>query len=669
MIINKITVKDFFRYYGEQTIECSVKNDKNVVVLIGENGRGKTTLLSAFSWVLYGEVKKPLVVGNMLNDNKAKSLKELEETEAFVAIEFIEKGVKYLVRRSQKFKKEDNKIKITGAVRSICTRVKTNGTQEAIIGMDKFVNSIIPKSLSGFFFFDGERIDRLAKVDGKKEIKQAILDILGIDTIEAAQRDLQRVKKMLMEEIKKYSVSEKAKGYAKEHTEYNITLDKRCIEIDRFKKKIQENEKIIEDCTQKLKSSNIHRVRELEKDNRTQRMLKDNENKELKDLENKIKRSISVDFKYYLLSKHNEDVKNLLEERREKGQLPSDIKYTFIEDLLVAQKCICGALLSEGTIAYDNVSKLKENSGRPEYDDAYTRIIGLIDDAVNNSGKKFFEKLNILKKKRISKQNNIIKFENQIESIKKELKNIQVDDIALIESMREDAIKDNSFNNQNVGRLRGDIISLENNIKKLEIKINEASSKSGVANGIKKNLIKLEKLIVLNTEFKEFFTKIVREDLDSKIKDVFSKITNKSYRVPVLNENFELKITSILDSTNKEVALSTGEGQITSLSFIGALVSYAKENKDNGVLSSLCGNEYPIVMDSPFGNLDETHTKNVASNIGYLASQVIIIVSEKQWKGNVEDNIKTQVSDKYRMKDGAIDIETGGEYTKIMKEV
>ena len=668
MIINKVTIKDFFRYHGEQTIDCDSKGDKNVVVLIGENGRGKTTLLKAFSWGLYGE--KKLVTGNMLNDNKARGLKELEETEAFVAIEFTEKGVKYILRRSQKFiKSKLGDVNKVGTDKSICMRIRKNGDQEEVVGIDNFINSIIPKNLSGFFFFDGERIDRLAKIDGRKEIKQAILDILGIDTIETAERDLKRVKNILMEEMKKYSVSQEAKEYAQKHTEYDVTLKKRYIQRENLIKDIDNNEKIIEDCTRKLKESNIHEVKVLETERKSKLVLKEKSERELVDFETKIKRFISENFKYHLLAKHNDYVKNLLEERRAKGQLPSDIKYTFVEDLLEAQKCICGCVLSKGTTQYENVNALKENSGRPEFDDAYTRIIGLIDDATNNNGKDFFKKLNSLKKQREKLKNTIIIIKNDLVDIKKKLDNIKEDDVSAIEKQRENARLENNQNNQKFGQLRQNIDMIEKTIKKLEIKINEVNSKSGAALGIDKKVRKLEKLINLNLEFKELFTKIVREDLDSKIKDVFSKITSKSYRVPILNENFELKITSTLNNSKKEVELSTGEGQITSLSFIGALVSYAKENQNSEVLSSLCGNEYPIVMDSPFGNLDKIHTENVASNIGYLASQVIIIVSEKQWKGNVEDNIKHQVASKYGMRDGEIDTVTGGEYTRIVKEV
>ena len=667
MKINRITIKDFFRYYGEQTIECANDGDKNVVVLIGENGRGKTTLLNAFSWGLYGD--KKLVTPNMLNDNKAKSLKKLEETEVFVSIEFEEKGEKYILRRSQRFiKSELGVINKKDSTKEICIRIKKKGEQEEVKGIENLINSIIPQSLSGFFFFDGERIDRLAKVDGRKEIKNAILDILGIHTIESAEKDLKKVKNKLICEKAKYLTDKSTKDLMIQYNEFNNLLSKRELQKEELNKSMEKNKNIIEECNRKLRESNIHEVRLLEKEREKELLNKKTKNENLEDVEKKIKKFIAENFKYHLLSKHNNYVKDLLEERRQKGQLPSDIKYTFIEDLLVAEECICGCKLYKGTSAYEKVNSLKENSGRPEYDEAYTRIVGLIDDAERNKGKDFFSNLNILKNKRMEIKNNIDLIDKNLNSIKKKLDSIEVDDVANIEKQREYALLENERKREEFGKLKENMRILENNIKKIEYKIKEASSKNGAIEKIDKRLKKLESLINLNTDFKNLFTKIVREDIDSKIKDVFSKITSKDYRIPVLNEKFELKIISELNGNKKEVELSTGEGQITSLSFIGALVSYAKENQNDQTFSNLCGNEYPIVMDSPFGNLDKIHTENVASNIGYLASQVIIIVSEKQWKGNVEENIQHQVSHKYFMKDGIIEA-NGGEYTKIVKEV
>ena len=62
MKLYKLTLNNFYRYYGEQKIVFSTEKDKNITVLRGENGTGKTTLLNAFYWVMYGDVIKPLTI-------------------------------------------------------------------------------------------------------------------------------------------------------------------------------------------------------------------------------------------------------------------------------------------------------------------------------------------------------------------------------------------------------------------------------------------------------------------------------------------------------------------------------------------------------------------------------------------------------------------------------
>ena len=54
MLIKKLELENFRQYIGNQTIEFSTEREKNVTVLIGVNTSGKTTLVRAFEWVLYG---------------------------------------------------------------------------------------------------------------------------------------------------------------------------------------------------------------------------------------------------------------------------------------------------------------------------------------------------------------------------------------------------------------------------------------------------------------------------------------------------------------------------------------------------------------------------------------------------------------------------------------
>ncbi|PRR70317.1 AAA family ATPase [Clostridium thermopalmarium] len=205
MKFKKIILKDFFRFYGKQEIDLSVDNNKTVVVLIGENGRGKTTILSAFNFVLYGKLLEPLIEDNMLNYKKRAELGKNLSTEASVELLFEEAKTNYIMKRYIDFKKDEdgNIVKLSSKPKACVYRVRENGDIEEL-DLKMFENRIlIPENLSSFFFFDGERINRLAKVDGKAEIKKAILNILGISNIDNAKSDLSKVKKILINESKK----------------------------------------------------------------------------------------------------------------------------------------------------------------------------------------------------------------------------------------------------------------------------------------------------------------------------------------------------------------------------------------------------------------------------------------------------------------------------------
>ena len=154
----------------------------------------------------------------------------------------------------------------------------------------------------------------------------------------------------------------------------------------------------------------------------------------------------------------------------------------------------------------------------------------------------------------------------------------------------------------------------------------------------------------LNEEIRQLFITITREDMDNKIKSVFESISRKTDREACLSEDFELTIRN--KASQQEQVLSTGERQITSLSFIGALVSYAREKSSSELITDFSGGDFPIVMDSPFGNLSGIHKTNVAQGLPLLASQVIIIVSDEQWNGTVEENLAERVNAVYIMRDG-----------------
>ena len=54
--IHLLRLENFRQYYGQVTIKLSTKSkEKNVSIILGTNGAGKTNLMNAISWCLYRE--------------------------------------------------------------------------------------------------------------------------------------------------------------------------------------------------------------------------------------------------------------------------------------------------------------------------------------------------------------------------------------------------------------------------------------------------------------------------------------------------------------------------------------------------------------------------------------------------------------------------------------
>ena len=56
MIIRSITLNNYRLYKGVNTLSFINPDEKNIMLISGENGFGKTTFLHSLIWCLYGKL-------------------------------------------------------------------------------------------------------------------------------------------------------------------------------------------------------------------------------------------------------------------------------------------------------------------------------------------------------------------------------------------------------------------------------------------------------------------------------------------------------------------------------------------------------------------------------------------------------------------------------------
>lgn len=165
MKINRIRLYNFSSYEGENIFDfkCS-NNNKNIVLIGGKNGAGKTSLFTAIKVALYGPLSYGYVGVNPHYISRIKNLinskafqQDIVEAEVQITISLrIEREVKeYVITRkwdyTQQKLNENHSIEKDG--------IKFLEQERSYF--QNYLQSIVPPDLFEFFLFDGEEVGNI----------------------------------------------------------------------------------------------------------------------------------------------------------------------------------------------------------------------------------------------------------------------------------------------------------------------------------------------------------------------------------------------------------------------------------------------------------------------------------------------------------------------------
>jgi DNA sulfur modification protein DndD len=200
MRLNRLTLRDFGLFRGVQVLDLASKTKygrtRPIVLIGGHNGAGKTTILHAIRLCLYGrlalgmrvrEADYELHLRQQIHHNRGALI---QPSAASICLEFEharagEKSV-YTVERSWEARSESTVDETLSVARD----------GEPLSELDSqfwsdFVRSLIPLGVSDLFFFDGEKIQRLAEANtDAATLAESVKALLGLDLVERLAADL-----------------------------------------------------------------------------------------------------------------------------------------------------------------------------------------------------------------------------------------------------------------------------------------------------------------------------------------------------------------------------------------------------------------------------------------------------------------------------------------------
>jgi len=633
-------------YKDTHKILFPTDSKKNVVLIFGDNMRGKTSLLNAIRWVFYGKSW-----GRQLRSIERKNIVNWDSAgigdwDVEVSIRFESNGDKYDLRRKMKplelivnpKKDEDFEI-ILG--------LQKNGIIIASDKIDYELNQLIPEQISRFFLFDSELLQEyemllIQKSEQGRQIKEAIEQVLGVPALINARNELRTLlKKARSNQAKEAKRIERLSAYSKEQEKLSAELealekDKKSLEVqqEEYKKKISELEDELSETSGVVKyKSKLDSLKELQKT-----LLK--QDQELR--ESKLKNIVDA-WKDMLQPRLQTKIKELEQLRdsfkakiERKGELKGYIN--IYRDLLDKFECpTCTQKVDEniremigaklGTVEGELESISHESEKLAEVTSELSKLT-----KIRFSGAR--ERIQIIERDLNEINIKIVEIESKIDEIQEKIKGYDTAEVARKRALKEQYLKE-------LGNLSGRIQKVSSDIEENNRKQNQLAaliSKDPEAKYTKTS-IQVDIISSLEQIFSEGID-ILRDELRSKVADLATDafkqlISEKTYLRLDINENYGL---SIIDRHGRNVPeRSAGAEQIIALALIDGLNKTARKTG-------------PIVMDTPLGRLDPKHRKNLLNYIPNMAEQVIMLVHEGEMsKTEILDSLKTRIGAMYEI--------------------
>lgn len=651
MLIKEITLNNFRIYKGRNTINLLPSEDKNIIVVSGKNGFGKTTFLMSLVWCLYGRqmenvddlYKKVIEESGGYTKYIAKTLNRLakSENDTKFSVSVVFQDVKIpeitcnevrITRTFDDITSSSDKVEvlIDGYPNELIRELTTEGKQD---GEEIFIRDfILPIEVAKFFFFDAEKIVTIAENNSPEQrriLSKAYTEVLGIKKYE----DLKDQLESLQDDYRKKSAT---KEEQKEFNQIETDIKNKQLEIDNIEKQITDlhDEKVEKKADSEeiqirlIKDGSIISPEELEKlknrESEQEIKIEDLQN-QLKDLFDLIPFGLSGEILMDVFNQTKSE-KNYKENLFKQDDVEAKTK-SILKDIEEEKKDYPSIIDTDTRDFYEKqIKKLIKKyffsnvadipSDFRQLHDFTNSQVNEIGTLINNLSGSFSKEFNSLTDAYQRAKNDIDKIRRDIRNAEKDADD---DYTAELRNKKHKLDEHVSAIDNEIGRLYMQIETIKDEIKALKQKQEILRKKLDDTRNYTAKEEKTQEVINQLKDFINKFRNSTKQKLSENILNELNVLMHKKgfikdVVVDINQDGNDVDI-NLLDERGQKIdksGLSKGESQM----YASALLKSLVDESDI---------EFPVFIDSPMQKFDKEHAENVIKEFYPNVSKQVVI--------------------------------------------
>jgi len=643
MRFDSIILQNYRQYQDVQFMFPKTK-DTDLHLIIASNGVGKTNLMNAITWCLYGDephlgnVKESLPIYNLASFSQAIQ-DRIDEVTISVTIHIQDNSDKYVIKRSCALKVS------TEFLRKPKLDICKNGQIQTQDEIDVTISKLLPYDIRDYFFFDAEQLyNYFDDKDDTMFVRDAINNIAQVTLLNTTFNHLTKFEKdNYIEKLNKLnpnlqSISDEINKIKQDIITYKNDIKQLKNQVETSNKRIDEINKLISGSERVVEKNHKYQ------DNCEEiKIIETKINNKLDEFKSLIQKYIPVLYLYEI----NCQVKNFIESKSE--NLPDALNPQILKKSLSDHICACchRPLNAEMEMEFKDILNKFDTSN-----DIVQTLISIqhylikwIDDAKNYKGEK--EKLMDSLLELDCKRNELNKAnERLIQYIER------YSDISDIESMIKEREVNNKLresNDRKIGCYQNQLKSEVDLLKEKEEEYKKTILEQDKCDDLKKHIDFTEKALSVIKEISSELVNEVKVKMEKETYTIFKKFIYNDenermfkYAEVRLTDNYKLQLIHSETHDSCLGSCSAAERQMLALAFTIAL-------------HKVSGFDSILFIDTPVGRVSDINRKNFARMLVELSKekQMIFTFTPSEFSDEIRSYFNDQVCSSFRKLNGS----------------